>query len=62
MAPGQHSQHFIFSVTYKSVLKARALDYIKFEWFASYKHSSLLGTFISYKKWSVVNIAPGLLS
>ncbi len=40
------------------VLHCRMLDYSRLQRLARDKHYSLLGSFISYKKWSVVNTTP----
>jgi hypothetical protein len=49
-----YSQQFIFFVTYVWVQKARALDYTRPEWFASYKQSSLLSPFVSKEEIEVL--------
>jgi hypothetical protein len=44
-----YSQCFIFFVTYEFA-KRQVLDYTRLERLSTDKHSSLMGTFLSYKK------------
>ncbi len=60
--PGLFSQHFIFFVTYKWPNKLECCITLALKGLKWDKHSSLLGPFISYKKWRVVIIHPGLYS
>jgi hypothetical protein len=45
-----YSQHFFFFVNYKWAQQDRVLQYTWLERPSRYKHSSLLGPFISYKE------------
>ncbi len=56
--PGQYSRHFIFFVTYGWAQQARALYYSRLERLAKDKHSSLLGSFVSYNEIEELWIRP----
>jgi hypothetical protein len=54
--PECFSHHFIFFVTYEWAQKARVFHYTRLETFVIDKQSSLLGLFISYIFYRVVNM------
>ncbi len=55
---GPYSQHFIFFVSYERGQLASVLHDTMLESLCRYKHFSLLGPLVTYKKWSFVYTVP----
>ncbi len=54
MVSVSYTQHFFFFVTYKSVQKARVLDYTRLKRLVMDKYASLLCSFVSYEEMDVM--------